>query len=179
MSLLEEPTTLARLANEKVWLMSKDNSRMIFTKIIKKFFDPSTLKKQWSWGDRLLNSMVVFPYCSFNSNCFDTKRWLSEYLTDFFSNNTLLVSNSISEYATLFEFQRGAFFSEIFLKSTLRFDRELFITDNGFSFLICFTELENLLFYGNIVKWIVQNIAETEDNNKELKILWTDPRKGN
>lgn len=164
---LEEPTTLAQCANETVRLKSKDSKRMIFENIIEKFFDPGTLNKQWSWGDRLLNSMVVFPCCSFHGNCLDTKRWLSEYLTDFFGHNTLLVSNSISESATLLEFQRGAFFSEIYLKSTLLLDRELFITDNGLSFLICLTELENLLFHGNVVNWIVQKITETEDNNKE------------
>lgn len=168
---LKDPALVAKEKNLSIELLSGMRKKELFDGIKKIYFDPDILKKNMSWGDRLLNSLVAFPSCSLDSYRCDTKKWLLEYIPQYYNDKIpLLVSSSLSDVGSLYRFKFGNIFSKIFYKTTLCMERELFLTDDDLTYLICYTELDHILAYGQVVNWIYSKAQEIGENI--APVLW-------
>lgn len=167
---LKDPVLLAKEKNISIELISGEEKEKVFDRIKSIYFNPNVLNKNISWGDRLLNSLVAFPSCSLNSYRYDTKKWLLEYIPQYCEKTLLLVSNSLSNIGSLYRFESGNIFSKVFYKTTLCTQRELFLTNNDLTYLICYTELDHLLAYGEVVNWIYNKAQQLGEDI--APILW-------
>ena len=166
-----EPTALAKQEQEDVLYLTRDTTKKVLAEIIDKYVEPQLLNLNVSWSDRLINSMMVYPQCCFNHSFTETGIWLSQYLKEYWENTAILVSNSLSPSAFLFRFHNGAYFSDVWSRSTLYLERELFITNETYDWLICFSELEHLLCYGGIVPWLKEK-ADFILGNDDIEVTW-------
>lgn len=158
----KNPVLLARNKSIPLEYVAQTAKEPIIQSVMDKFFAPEILKRQWSWSDRLINSCLVYPHCSLLHYEYDTKRWLTECFPEYWGERPLYVCNDFSPYGALYRLEYGKDFEVIFPNSTLYGEMELFFFDEERSYLICYSEIENILIYGGreLMAWVQEKARQ-------------------
>lgn len=158
----EYPELLAQKESILLDRVPPSATEQMFKEVLTKFFSSEALRKNWSWSDRIINSCLIFPYCSLVNYEYDTERWLIEYFPEYWGKSPLYVCDSFSPPSKIYRFESGKDFGQIFRNSTLYLKKELFFFDEAYSYLMCYTELENILINGNnsLVNWVKERAIQ-------------------
>ena len=73
-----DPCILAQHDKEVVTCLPGNATKKLLEEIVDKYIEPQLLKINWSWGDRLLNSSIIYPYCGLNRHFTEARIWLSQ-----------------------------------------------------------------------------------------------------
>ena len=84
----------------------------------------------------------------------------------------LFRSDSFSDYGSLYRFKFANLFSDVFYKTTLHGEKELFLTNDNLTYLVCYTELEHILAHGEIAVWIYNKAKQLGEN---VSPIWWHP----